>query len=110
MFVDVDAPEAKESSWLAGLFGFHEPDPNRNPDAFKGTLMSRVNDWVSRQPEWGWRVYRTAAGIRLLATHQPIAPGDAMCKTAFDAFESDPLYQKLCTTQKCFRARLTPKP
>ena len=28
----------------------------------------------------------------------------------FEALGADPLYRKLCKTQKCFRARLTPKP
>jgi hypothetical protein len=110
MFVDVDAPEAKESEWLAGIFGFRKPDYTRDPEAFMNTLMARVNDWVGRWQGWGWRVYRTAAGVRLLATHEPFASDAAMCHTAFEVFEADPLYRKLCATQKCFRARLTPKP
>jgi len=110
MFVDVDAPEAKGSGWLAGLFGFRKPDQSRDPNAFINTLMARVNDWVARTPGWGWRVYRTAAGVRLLATNEPFAPDNAMCRRAFEVFEADPLYRKLCATQKCFRARLTPKP
>jgi hypothetical protein len=32
--------------------------------------------------------------------------GDAV----FEALGADPLYRKLCRAQKCFRARLTPKP
>lgn len=110
MFVDVDAPEAKESAWLAGLFGFREPDHTRDPDAFMNTLAARVLDWISRWPNWGWRVYRTAAGVRLLASHEPFASDHATCQTVFEMFEADPLYRKLCATQKCFRARLTPKP
>jgi len=110
MFVDVDAPEAKESSFLAGLFGFRRPDKSRSPDEFMNGVMARVQDWLNRQPAWGWRVYRTRAGVRLVATHQPVASEDPVCVAAFDAFEADPLYRKLCATQKCFRARLTPKP
>ncbi|HMP82840.1 MAG TPA: hypothetical protein PKA41_09085 [Verrucomicrobiota bacterium] len=110
MFVDVDAPEAKESSFLAGLFGFRKPDKGRTPDAFLNGVAAKVEDWLKRQPDWGWRVYRTAAGVRLMATHQAIPPEHGLCKLAFESFESDPLYRKLCATQKCFRARLTPKP
>ena len=55
-------------------------------------------------------MYRTAAGVRLLATNEPFTSDHAMCHTAFEVFEADPLYRKLCATQKCFRARLTPKP
>lgn len=110
MFVDVDEPAAKESSFLAGLFGFRKPDKGRRPDAFTNQGLARVNDWVSRFPGWGWRVYRTRAGLRLMATHQPVSTADALCQTAFEVFEADPLYRKLCVTQNCFRARLTPKP
>jgi len=110
LFVDVDAPEAKASGWLAGLFGFRKPDQSPEPDAFMNTVTARVNDWAARWPAWGWRVYRTAAGVRLLATHEPLTPDHEMCRAAFETFESDPLYRKLCATQKCFRARLTPKP
>jgi hypothetical protein len=110
MFVDVDAPEAKESGWLAGLFGLRKPDHTGDPYAFMNTLMARINDWVGRWPGWGWRVYRTAAGVRLLATHEAFTANATMTQTAFDVFEADPLYRKLCATQECFRARLTPKP
>lgn len=110
MFVDVDAPEAKESGWLAGLFGFRKPDHKRNPDAFGTELMARIKDWVQQHPDWGWRVYRTAAGYRLMATHQPCSSDAIACKPVFDFFRADPLYQTLCAAQKCFRARLTPKP
>jgi len=110
LFVDVDAPEEKASGWLAGLFGFRKADPAHGPEAFLTTLQTRVRDWVRERPDWGWRVYRTAGGVRLLATHAPFAPDHALCQTAFDALGADPLYRKLCATQKCFRARLTPKP
>ncbi len=45
-----------------------------------------------------------------MATHEAFTSDHAMCRTAFEVFEADPLYRKLCATQKCFRARLTPKP
>ena len=110
MFVDVDSPESKESSFLAGIFGFRRPDKSREPDAFEKEVSGRVQQWLASRPDWGWRVYRTCAGIRLLATHQAFAPGDSWCQQAFEAFQADPLYRKLCAAQKCFRARLTPKP
>jgi hypothetical protein len=37
-------------------------------------------------------------------------PADALSEKAFDALDSDPLYRQLCKSQKCYRARLTPKP
>jgi hypothetical protein len=110
MFVDVDAPEAGESGWLAGLFGYRKPNPARDPEAFLDAFNARLRDWVSRWPRWGWRVYQTRAGLRLLATHEALGPDHAMTRTAFEVFEADPRYRQLCTAQQCFRARLTPKP
>lgn len=110
LIVDVDAPAAKESRFLAGLFGFKKPDNNGGRDVFIEDLNSRISGWLAASPEWGWRVYRTAAGMRLVATHKPFAPADIVTAKAFDAFGADPLYRRLCGTQKCFRARLTPKP
>jgi hypothetical protein len=90
MFVDVDLPEGAESLADASI--------------------AKADAWARRQPGWGWRVYRTQAGLRLLATHQLFHPEDPTCQEVFQATGCDPLYQKLCQTQRCFRARLTPKP
>ena len=110
MFVDIDAPRAKESSFLAGLFGFRKPDKNKSENGFEKNTLAQVHRWLDVHPDWGWRVYRTRAGIRLMATHQSIASDNALTSEAFELFSSDPLYRQLCASQKCFRARLTPKP
>lgn len=77
---------------------------------FEQSLLTNVEKWIAAHPGWGWRTYRTRAGIRLLATHQPVSPEDPVCAEAFKAFDADWLYRKLCANQKCFRARITPKP
>jgi len=46
----------------------------------------------------------------LLATHKLFDTEDVECREVFAALNADPLYRKLCHTQECFRARLTPKP
>ena len=74
------------------------------------SAIAKAQAWASRQPGWNWRVYQTAAGLRLLATHALFDPADPICQTVFDAVDADPLYRKLCQLQECFRARLTPKP
>jgi hypothetical protein len=110
LFLDIDGPESKESNFLAGLFGFRRPDKNRKAGAFEAGVTEGVQRWLRSHPDWGWRLYQTRAGFRLLATHQPVKPDDAAVDEAFRHFNADPLYQKLCANQKCFRARLTPKP
>ena len=109
MFVDVDLPEPPSpiSRWLGNLFGRAKPAAPRITD---GSVMARVEAWSRDHGGWGWRVYRTRAGLRLLATHALFTADSPLTEQVFEAMEADPLYRRLCRTQKCFRARLTPKP
>jgi hypothetical protein len=108
MFVDVDLPEPKRTGGLLKrLFGKPEPAPTNQPQA---DAIAKAEAWARYHPGWGWRIYRTCAGLRLLATHAVFDPVAAAADGVFAALDADPLYRKLCQTQKCFRARLTPKP
>lgn len=103
MFVDIDLPVENSGGFLKGLLGRSGSDPRQD-------ILQRVQDWTHRHPGWGWRVYDTAAGMRLLATHQVFEPDSAVAQTVFEELGADPLYRVLCRVQRCFRARLTPKP
>jgi len=106
MFVDIDLPEPKPVGLFKRLFGKAEPVVNQPLiDA-----LARVENWTRSNPQWGWRIYRTRAGLRLLATQALVAADSTAAISVFEALGADPLYQKLCKSQKCFRARLTPKP
>jgi len=107
MFVDIDFPEPMRPGFLQRLFGKPVPATPGNPlDA----ALARIEAWTRQNAEWGWRIYRTRAGLRLLATQGLVAADSEIARGVFAALGSDPLYQKLCQTQNCFRARLTPKP
>ncbi len=107
MFVDIDLPEPKAPGLFKRLFGKPDLKPPVNP---QNAALSTVENWTRQRPEWGWRVYRTRAGLRLLATQGLVEATSATAKEIFAAFAADPLYQKLCENQNCYRARLTPKP
>ncbi|HEV1288085.1 MAG TPA: hypothetical protein VNU44_22355 [Bryobacteraceae bacterium] len=107
LFVDVDLPEPKKS--VGGLFGSLFGKPAEPEDPAK-TAMAKAAAWAQAHPGWNWRIYRTRGGLRLLATHALFDPADPVCERVFAAMNADPLYRKLCQTQECFRARLTPKP
>jgi hypothetical protein len=114
MFVDVDLPERERppglGTWFKGLFGGgRTAAPNPTPDPAQTELLAKAEKVVQRHPEWGWRIYRTRAGFRLLATHRLFEPGTVDSEPVFDELGADPLYRQLCKSQKCFRARLTPK-
>ena len=66
--------------------------------------------WCADHPDWRVRVYRTPAGLRLLATHAPIDPCGAGSADFFDHVATDPKYRLMCRKQACFRARVSPKP
>jgi len=108
MFVDIDLPEPKKSGGLLSrLFGKPEVPPPGNPQS---EALARIEHWTRSNAAWGWRIYRTRAGLRLLATHGLVEADSEVANGVFAALGADPLYRQLCKSQKCFRARLTPKP
>ena len=58
----------------------------------------------------GGRVYRTAAGFRVLITSTELSWSDPRFVELLDMTGTDRLYAALCRRQECCRARLTPKP
>ena len=107
MFVDIDLPEPKPTGFFKRLFG---KTNTASSVVTESVALSNIEHWTRHHPDWGWRVYRTRAGLRLLATHGLVEADAGATGEIFEALAADPLYRKLCTSQKCFRARLTPKP
>lgn len=107
MFVDIDLPEPKAPGFFQRLFGGAKPAA---ADITQEGTLARIEIWSQKNPDWGWRIYRTRAGMRLLATHALVEADSVVASDVLLALGADPLYQKLCKSQKCFRARLTPKP
>ena len=107
LFVDIDEPYVKPPGFLERLFG----GKNKKPPApsFDDRICEQAGVWLRERPGWGWRIYRTKAGVRMIATHAPVQEDDPVVPGVFSAFNADPLYRNLCAKQKCFRARLTPK-
>ncbi len=97
-FADVDVPAG------GGFLRFFR---RRSP---KDTAIARVEEWVSRNPWAGFRVYETPAGLRLLATDKVRDPESSESDALLEALDSDALYRRLCRAQRCYRARLTAKP
>jgi hypothetical protein len=79
-------------------------------EASERAALARVERFVERRPEWEVRVYRTPAGLRVLATHRTLDPHEPEVEECFRELAVDPLYARMCRNQKCFRARVSPKP
>lgn len=70
----------------------------------------RVEAFLARRPDWRVHLYRTPAGLRLLATHRCFDPRSPEVQACFEALGVDTTYARMCRNQNCFRARVSPKP
>jgi hypothetical protein len=103
LFIDLDfACIPDERSFFKKLFSGQQSDQER--------ALDHARVVASRYADWGFRVYRTAAGLRLVLLSKLVDAANDVWLQTLRAFGSDPMYVKLCETQRCFRARLTPKP
>ncbi len=59
---------------------------------------------------YGFRIYETFQGARVIVLGKDFDPRDRETNTIMSEFNCDQLYMILCQKQACFRARLTPKP
>jgi hypothetical protein len=89
---------------------------NRTPESWEQTYpwaavpeLSAFMQWVSQQPDWGVRIYKTCAGYRGLVTHALFDPTADATLDLMRQFRCDPQYVALCKRQESFRARMTPK-
>lgn len=102
-FADLDLKPLSLWERLLRLFGKAIPEPEE-------AAISRVEAFCRDNPHWGFRVYRTFNGLRLMAPHEPQDPVHPATLAVQEQLGSDRLFVRLCHFQKCFRARLSPKP
>lgn len=112
-FVDIDFPEPTTlgMSFFQSLkFFFTSGARAKLRDELKQSTIDSISAWSAQNPRRSFRLYRTAAGLRLLFTDGLYDPLSHDTAQLFKAFNTDPLYRALTRKQECFRARLTPKP
>ncbi|MBI1323740.1 hypothetical protein GC170_11235 [bacterium] len=73
-------------------------------------MQRRIERFLQNRPDWHFRIYRTPAGIRAIAMHRTFLADDPEVAKCFDALGADRQYARMCRLQKCFRARVSPKP
>lgn len=71
---------------------------------------NRIYKFAKKHPDWHLRLYRTPAGYRVLVMHKTFDPTSEETWHFFTALKSDPIYMQMCKNQRCFRARISPKP
>jgi hypothetical protein len=108
MFIDIDDAD-HEVGYSGGFFGFlfgRKPDPAARRNAIQQLILEAI-DTV---PDLRCVLYRTKAGFRVLVLSKLFDPKSEEALDVLRKFGSDSLYVTLTKNQKCFRARLSPKP
>ncbi len=110
LFADIDG--TNERSFLESILWLAGKRPSRKGARSRreSDMMETLEAFFKSRPHSSGRLYQTAKGLRLLLTHDHYSPEAAETRKLLQELNSDPLYVKLCEKQKCFRARLTPKP
>jgi len=84
--------------------------PARTENAAEQSARERITRFLQAHPEAHLRIYRTPAGLRVLAMHKTFDPRGSEVAEYFQALGTDPNYARMCKNQQCFRARVSPKP
>lgn len=103
LIADVDVPPANLIDRIKGWFGFDAPTSEQR-------VLDSIRHWQRSHHATTVRVYRTAAGYRVLVSNRCFDGVDGSAMQLLEQLGSDPLYRRLCRSQSCFRARLSPKP
>lgn len=103
MFVDIDLPEPPKRRLIDRLLRT-TPKEDREGKSLETLRAALV------RLSGGFRIYRTAAGWRVVATDRLFEPTDSETQMMMTMMGADKAYQALCRIQESFRARLTAKP
>ncbi len=110
-FVDVDFPKVQTNGMLDTLLLLFSPKRRLEKTRIvQQDCIGNIKAWSQDHPKRSFRLYQTAAGLRLLFTDKSYDPVSDEVSNLLGDLGSDPLYRKLTLKQECFRARLTPKP
>ena len=80
------------------------------PEKDKAYFIENIKTFQEANPQYMFRVYETCAGLRVVVVNQLFESNSTSANSLFKGLGVDLLYARLCRSQSCFRARLTPKP
>jgi len=103
LFLDIDLPPSTGLQQL--LVGLRLKRDTREAEA-----LATLREALQRSRRTTFRIYRTAAGFRVIAVDRGFDPVGREAQELMESTGTDPAFAKLCGVQKSFRARLTPKP
>ena len=98
-------------AWITYLVGVHLVGKIKENRWFKamGGAVGWLRDKLTEEGG-SWALYRTPAGARAIRLDGEDHPDENSSIEKLDRLGSDRNYKALCRKQRCYRARLTPKP
>lgn len=84
-------------------------DVDLNADSDRCKVLQHLYRFVGQNPEHGFRVYRTAAGLRYLCTTSFFDPAGDEAQSIMKRLCVDTKYAVMCLASQHFAARLNPK-
>ncbi len=109
MLIDIDIPPDSDTK-PSGLIGRFLRRKSMSADERVAQAVEKFRTWQHQHPDFSFRVYRTRGGLRAVVINKIFEEVSSAVIAIMEQLDSDPLYRELCKSQKCFRARLTPKP
>ncbi|MBU2676228.1 MAG: hypothetical protein KJP16_04030 [Gammaproteobacteria bacterium] len=103
LFLDIDFPPSSGIQRLLAKIGLGR-------DRSEESVLTRLRETLQQYSRATFRIYRTAAGLRVMAIDRDFKPTGSEAAELMKTTNTDPLFIKLCAVQDSFRARLTPKP
>lgn len=87
LFLDIDLPGPGFMDRLRKLFGGATAEE---------AALAKLRSVLGQRTSESFRVYRTASGLRVMATSRSWEPGSAETKALMEATGTDPAYARLC--------------
>ncbi len=111
MVVDIDFPPALPKGLGEILRAVFLPGFRAQQKIQARECVERgIHEWQARTAGSALRLYRTHSGWRVILIDRLRAPEAEASVSLMRELQGDPLYIRLTQKQKCYRARLTPKP
>lgn len=91
---------------LPAMNAIHE----KRSETPQAQALHKIEAFSDTHPDLHLRVYETPAGFRVLVMNDVFDPTADNTEAIFKMLNTDPMYVVMCQRQRCFRARVSPKP
>lgn len=103
LFLDIDLKRPTSFQRLLRIF-------RAGGNSQEELVLTWIREALGLHRRTTFRIYRTAAGFRAVAIDRDFDPAGSDTQDLMNATGTDVAFSRLCSVQRSFRARLSPKP